>query len=1263
MAGPLDLTGQNIENTYQRILQTDGTLIYDGTGSLFNIINSTGSFTGSFTGSLEGTASYALQAFSSSYALSSSLAEAALGAYYATQALNSTFADTASYAIQALNSTFSDTASYALQALNSTLANTASYALLAETSSFVQLIQGPGIIVNGLEITASVQSVNGIFPTNGNISTALTATITGTSASLVVSSSGNVTASLPDGLVWIISNDPTASNNGDSYIFSSGSVGQWYPISTLDVAAADTRYLKLDASNGPMTGNLDMGNYNINNVGTMTGTASYASQALTASYASSALSSSYALTASYAIGAQTFPYTGSALITGSLGVTGSISTTTNINLLNTTSSAVGVINKGGLRFLHDFKHATGGTAVPTGKNVMLGENAGNFTMGSTATSTQHASYNTLIGTNAGFSTTIGFINTFVGYNAGLNATTGYSNVFFGANSGQNTTTGYFNVYLGERSGQGASLGVGAGTGYNNVGIGALTLTSNTSGFTNVFIGYSAGSANTTGFQNAAIHGGGNNTTGYNNVFVGYNAGGSLADNTANQTSTFSVFLGANTKALSAGNTNQIVIGNNAIGSGSNTVTIGDTNITDNYLRGFLKVTGNNKTLPTGNITNQYWNHFTPNTASFVGASTVTSSYGLFVEAAIAGTNATITNNFALGTTGRVQIKGSSSDLIDLGTNDGGFYNIKLGYNGVIGSTTGPTQLGNLGGNALGYYLPSKADGSSVLANTWSTGKITYQAYQHNFTFQSSANQSAEYSRLLITGGQVNFTSSISTQRFAYLTSPTIVFNTSNTVTSSYGLYVEAAKAGTNATITNNYAAGFSGSVYISSGLVLGTTSSAFIGSGQVYASNGFLSNANSSLAGIIGYTNNLGLYSKFGNGAVSIGHNGGTTTVMSIYSSSMNYTGSAFFTGSLTVTGPAEFVGRISQTGLGSSIFIGQNAGLTDDLTTNVNVAIGNSALRLNKDGTQNIAIGESTLFYNTGSNNVALGAYALQLKTIGGENMAIGTFALNQLSTGSGNVAVGVLSLFNAQGNYNVGIGGNALYDVTGGVNTGRGNIGIGYNTGRGITTGEYNTIIGASVTGLSSSLSNNIIIADGVGNIAFRVNPTTGLTGLTRIIPRTTTNQTATTEISAFIFNGVTTTWQTGTIATQRNFYLPSQTYAFNGASTITNAYGLYAEAPTAGTNATITNNYAAGFSGSINLIDTSGIAFGTTTGGKIGTATTQKLSFWNAIPIVQPTTAVAAATLVSGGGTTLTNTDTFDGYTLQQVVKALRDAGLLA
>lgn len=58
-----------------------------------------------------------------------------------------------------------------------------------------------------------------------------------------------------------------------------------------------------------------------------------------------------------------------------------------------------------------------------------------------------------------------------------------------------------------------------------------------------------------------------------------------------------------------------------------------------------------------------------------------------------------------------------------------------------------------------------------------------------------------------------------------------------------------------------------------------------------------------------------------------------------------------------------------------------------------------------------------------------------------------------------------------------------------------------------------------------------------------------------------------------------------------------------------------------------------------------------------------TLNKIGFWNATPIVQPTTAVAAATLVSNLGTPLTDTDTFDGYTLKQIVKALRNSGLLA
>lgn len=67
--------------------------------------------------------------------------------------------------------------------------------------------------------------------------------------------------------------------------------------------------------------------------------------------------------------------------------------------------------------------------------------------------------------------------------------------------------------------------------------------------------------------------------------------------------------------------------------------------------------------------------------------------------------------------------------------------------------------------------------------------------------------------------------------------------------------------------------------------------------------------------------------------------------------------------------------------------------------------------------------------------------------------------------------------------------------------------------------------------------------------------------------------------------------------------------------------------------------------------------------TVGTKIGTSNTQKLSFWNATPIVQPTTSVTDATVVGGGGTAVTQTDTFDGYTIAKIVKALRNMGILA
>ena len=80
-------------------------------------------------------------------------------------------------------------------------------------------------------------------------------------------------------------------------------------------------------------------------------------------------------------------------------------------------------------------------------------------------------------------------------------------------------------------------------------------------------------------------------------------------------------------------------------------------------------------------------------------------------------------------------------------------------------------------------------------------------------------------------------------------------------------------------------------------------------------------------------------------------------------------------------------------------------------------------------------------------------------------------------------------------------------------------------------------------------------------------------------------------------------------------------------------------------------------------LHLADAGDITVGTTTGTKIGTATTQKLGFWDKTPVVQPTTGISGATFVADSGGSIHPTSTFDGYTIAQVVAALRQLGILA
>ncbi len=176
------------------------------------------------------------------------------------------------------------------------------------------------------------------------------------------------------------------------------------------------------------------------------------------------------------------------------------------------------------------------------------------------------------------------------------------------------------------------------------------------------------------------------------------------------------------------------------------------------------------------------------------------------------------------------------------------------------------------------------------------------------------------------------------------------------------------------------------------------------------------------------------------------------------------------------------------------------------------NDAFGDEALKSNVSGTFNTALGSGSISNNIlGHRNVAIGSYALSRITgdsnenvyLGNRNVAVGVNALKYATIGC-SVAIGDAALGSATTGSNIGIGsgaGNGITTGTGnivigsdytninnGITTGNNNLLITQNNGgiTGLTTGSGNTIIG-KVTGLATTLTNTIIISDGVGTQRF--------------------------------------------------------------------------------------------------------------------------------------------------------------------------------
>ena len=148
-----------------------------------------------------------------------------------------------------------------------------------------------------------------------------------------------------------------------------------------------------------------------------------------------------------------------------------------------------------------------------------------------------------------------------------------------------------NLYLGDASGSSNT------TGANNVAVGPYTLNTGRYGSKNVAVGpfaltSTAGESSnpTLGSLNTALgyYSLLNNSNGSKNIAIGANAGEKISTGPTNNASNNSIFIGVDTKPFAAAQTNQIVIGDAAVGNGSNTVTIGNGDITDNYFSGNIQ---------------------------------------------------------------------------------------------------------------------------------------------------------------------------------------------------------------------------------------------------------------------------------------------------------------------------------------------------------------------------------------------------------------------------------------------------------------------------------------------------------------------------------------------------------------------------------------------------------------------------------------------------------------------------------------------------
>jgi hypothetical protein len=316
-------------------------------------------------------------------------------------------------------------------------------------------------------------------------------------------------------------------------------------------------------------------------------------------------------------------------------------------------------------------------------------------------------------------------NTSFGYQT-LNSNLGTNNTAYGYRVLNSNSTGNNNTAMGYNALSSNSTGAG------NTANGFQTLLYNTTGGYNTAIGFNAllenssGSSNTaTGFQALNF-----NTTGHLNIAYGQEAGRYIAGGMEhNSTSNNSVYLGSLTEASMDGNENEIVIGYDATGSGSNTVTLGNTSIVSTILRGNVTVGGS---LTVNNAGSSAKYAF-PTGRGTSGQFLKTNADGTTVWAAT--TNGTVTNvtgtapiSVSNGTTTPV-VSISAATTTTAGSMSAADKEKLNGLQNANGSETKVTAGTNItvtgSGTTVSPYVVNSTGGSHAIGESYGGGMVFY----------------------------------------------------------------------------------------------------------------------------------------------------------------------------------------------------------------------------------------------------------------------------------------------------------------------------------------------------------------------------------------------------------------------------------------------------------------------------------------------------------------------------------------------------------